>query len=323
MNLAMKRKIWTMQHEIGHGHTALKKWFVFIDTDTFVEWDNLLGLLENLDAAKQIYIGSPVWLPELEFAHGGSAYILSYGALEALNNPGSQDQKGPLYSQFGLNVTELCCGDEALARVLKSKGVTLKGYWPMFNGELPATVSFGRDLWCEPVISLHHIGGEDMQSLWQWIENWKVRTRSMVIITIFDNPYPCSFRKRRLRKHSANKKQHPLLFKDLFHYVAPQITSILEDWDNTDDSRKIYPANKASHTTFEHCKVACVADKFCFQFVYDGTTCALSHHIRLGRQRSPEENGTQRYISGWNMERIQDWTMKTNCASAHWVRSNP
>ena len=113
------------------------------------------------------------------------------------------------------------------------------------------------------------------------------------------------------------------MFKDLFHYVAPHFTSILEDWDNIDDSMKIYPTNKASHTTFEDCKVACEADKLCFQFVYDGATCALSYHIRLGRKRSPEENGAQRYISGWNMERIQDWTTKTNCASAHWVRSNP
>jgi hypothetical protein len=318
----MKRKIWRLQQEISDRHTAWRKWFVFIDTDTFVELDNLLALLEHLDAAKQIYIGSPVWLPELEFAHGGSAYILSYGALEALNNPGSQDQKGPLYSQFGLNVTALCCGDEALARVLKSKGVTLKGYWPMFNGELPATVSFGRDLWCEPVISLHHIGGEDMQSLWQWIEDWKVRTMSMVIISSII-PIPAPLEKDAFVTIQLTKIQHPLLFKDLFHYVAPQITSILEDWDNTDDSRKIYPANKASYTSFEHCKIACEADKLCFQFVYDGTACALSHHIRLGKERSPEENGTQRYISGWNMERIREWTMKNNCASAHWVRSNP
>ena len=119
------------------------------------------------------------------------------------------------------------------------------------------------------------------------------------------------------------KIQHPLLFKDLFDYVAPQITSILEDWDNTDNSEKIYPANKDSHTTLERCKVACEADKLCFQFLYNGTTCALSHHIRLGRKRSPEENGAQRYISGWNVERILDWTMKTDCARAHWLRSNP
>lgn len=57
-----------------------------------------------------------------------------------------------MYSQFGLNVSALCCGDEALARMLKSKGVSLKGYWPMFNGEAPDTVAFGREMWCEPVV---------------------------------------------------------------------------------------------------------------------------------------------------------------------------
>lgn len=203
MNLAMKRKIWTMQQEIGDDHTAWKKWFVFIDTDTFIEWDNPLGLLEHLDSADRIYIGSPVWLPRLQFAHGGSAYVLSYGSLKALNKPGSYDSEGPLYSQFGVNTTALCCGDEALARALKSKGVALKGYWPMFNGEVPATVSFGRDTWCEPVISLHHLGGEDMQRLWQWIEDWKVRTMSIVSSSSSHWFCSCFHRRGRLRNHSV------------------------------------------------------------------------------------------------------------------------
>lgn len=165
----MKRKIWKMRQEIG-----AKKWFVFLDTDTYIDWDNILELLGHHDAGDRIYMGSPVWLPKMPFAHGGSAYVLSYGALEAMNKAsGSGDPKQPLYSQFGLNTTALCCGDEALARVLKPKGVHLKGYWPMFNGEVPATLSFGRDLWCEPVISLHHLGGEEMQSLWDWVEDWK------------------------------------------------------------------------------------------------------------------------------------------------------
>lgn len=169
MNLAMKRKIWAMRDD----HNIRKmKWFVFIDTDTFVNWDNLLGLLDHLNPGKPMYIGSPVWLPKMPFAHGGSAYLLSHSALETLNDD-SQDDRMPRYSQYGLNTTALCCGDEALARVLKPKGIHLRGYWPMFNGEVPATLSFGRDLWCEPVISLHHLGGEDMKNFWEWITVWK------------------------------------------------------------------------------------------------------------------------------------------------------
>ncbi|KJX99068.1 hypothetical protein TI39_contig374g00031 [Zymoseptoria brevis] len=167
MNLAMLRKIRAMISD--------KKWFVFIDTDTFIDWDNLFTLLEHLDPDKRMYLGSPVWLPGLQFAHGGSAYALSSGALDALDYAAQSPQE-PLYSQFGFNTTELCCGDEALARVLKSKGVSLKGYWPMFNGETPATLSFGKDLWCEPVVSLHHLGDNEMYHLWRWSEEWKVKT---------------------------------------------------------------------------------------------------------------------------------------------------
>ena len=70
MNLPMKRKIWKMQQDMDQSER--KKWFVFIETDTFMEWDNLFGLLEHLDPAKKIYIGSPVWLRGLQFAHGRS-----------------------------------------------------------------------------------------------------------------------------------------------------------------------------------------------------------------------------------------------------------
>jgi hypothetical protein len=190
MNLAMKRKIWKMHQESRGGYGSSTRWFVFIDTDTFVEWENLLVLLSHLKDAKPIYIGSPVWLPKLQFAHGGSAYVLSYGAMKALNTPEKDDEEQQLYSQFGFNTTALCCGDEALARVLKSKGVNLKGYWPMFNGEVPTAVSFGKDLWCEPVISLHHLSGEDMQDLWQWLGKWKRMTISMVGLSFSLDHHP-------------------------------------------------------------------------------------------------------------------------------------
>jgi hypothetical protein len=48
--------------------------------------------------------------------------------MKALNTPEVDDEEKLLYSQFGFNTTALCCGDEALVRILKSKGVSLEGY---------------------------------------------------------------------------------------------------------------------------------------------------------------------------------------------------
>ncbi|SMR45876.1 unnamed protein product [Zymoseptoria tritici ST99CH_1E4] len=284
MNLAMLRKIRAMISD--------KKWFVFIDTDTFIDWNNLFTLLEHLNPEKRMYLGSPVWLPGLQFAHGGSAYALSSGALDALDFAAQSPQE-PLYSQFGFNTTELCCGDEALARVLKRKGVSLKGYWPMFNGETPATLSFGKDLWCEPVVSLHHLGDNEMHHLWRWSEEWKGKTMN----------------------------SRPLLFQDLFQFIAPNITSSMEDWHNIDERTAISPSRKFSHTSFGHCEEACEADQSCLQFVHDGETCTLSRHIRLGKARTPE--GTRKFVSGWNTARIRKWALTHECESAHWLRSNP
>lgn len=186
----MTREIWRVQRKPGNEGLASRKWFVFVDTDTFIEWDNLLELLSHLHAQDRMYIGSPVWLPGLQFAHGGSAYALSAGAMQALNSDDSDHPMMPFHSQYGFNTTALCCGDEALARALKARGVRLKGYWPMFNGEAPATLTFGRETWCEPVISLHHLSGKDMKQFWQWIEDWKISTKNAVSVELLWNLLP-------------------------------------------------------------------------------------------------------------------------------------
>ena len=123
-----------------------------------------------------------IWTLQLS---GGSAYVLSYAALKALNTADLHGHGDIFPSQFGVNTSALCCGDEALARALRPRGVKLSGYWPMFNGELPTTLAFGKDLWCEPVVSLHHISGEHLESLWKWVESWRMRTENLVYILIF------------------------------------------------------------------------------------------------------------------------------------------
>lgn len=182
-NLPMKRMIWNLQQSLKKEER--KKWFLFIDTDTWVEWDNIFELLGHLDSSDKLYMGSPVWRkPLLEFAHGGSAYVFSYGALEALNKPDSHTIGTPLYSQYGVNVTEICCGDLAVALALNDRGIGMKGYWPMFNGEIAATTPYGDDHWCEPVISFHHIGESELDDFWRWHKDWKAKTKGLVRHTI-------------------------------------------------------------------------------------------------------------------------------------------
>lgn len=70
MNLPMKKYLWQLQRNLGAAGLSRKKWFVFVETDTFIDWDNLFELLSHMDASRKLYIGSPVWLPDLQFAHG-------------------------------------------------------------------------------------------------------------------------------------------------------------------------------------------------------------------------------------------------------------
>ena len=52
------------------------KWYVFIETDSYIVWPNLVAWLSTLDSKKPWYMGSAVWTGMTSFAHGGSGYIL-------------------------------------------------------------------------------------------------------------------------------------------------------------------------------------------------------------------------------------------------------
>ncbi|KAH6706354.1 glycosyltransferase family 31 protein [Leptodontidium sp. MPI-SDFR-AT-0119] len=287
-NLPMKRMIWNLQQSLKKEER--KKWFLFIDTDTWVEWDNIFELLGHLDSSDKLYMGSPVWRkPLLEFAHGGSAYVFSYGALEALNKPDSHTIGTPLYSQYGVNVTEICCGDLAVALALNDRGIGMKGYWPMFNGEIAATTPYGDDHWCEPVISFHHIGESELDDFWRWHKDWKAKTKGL----------------------------QPLLYKDVYEYVADGFMEKREDWNNIEEVTRRLDA-----ATFEDCKDACEVDRFCYQFTHHGDKCDLAHYFRVGRVR-PAEVGKDKFVAGWHLGRIQAFMARKKCKTAHWVKSNP
>ena len=142
-----------------------KKWYVFVETDTYVVWSNLLQWIDkHLDATKSLYLGSPAALGSQIFAHGGSGYILSGVAMHDFigRNPG-------MVEEFDATVKDSCCGDAHLAKFLEEKGnIKVTAVWPMINGEKPNTLPFGPQHWCQPVMTMHHMTPEEVSTFWQY-----------------------------------------------------------------------------------------------------------------------------------------------------------
>lgn len=273
------------------------QWYVFIELDTYVNYDNLHRFLARFDPRRPYYFGSPVWPAKRKkktvFAHGGTGYVLSRAALDRLMARGrmfAENQHFPGTHLFGEDLSKQCCGDEVLAQVLRKSGVPLRGYWPMFNGEKPLTVRFGREHWCEAVITMHHLSEDDFTGLSQW---------------------------EKARSHPSR----PLMFEELFTMIQPHLQERADDWSNLSDDKVFKQANIAS-TSVDQCYSACLRDTSCLQYEHSGKECRLGYTIRLGQHQSPD--GDQKWTSGWMRDRIKAFVSANSpCQGAHFVHPNP
>ncbi|KAF2476704.1 uncharacterized protein BDR25DRAFT_278009 [Lindgomyces ingoldianus] len=269
-------------------------WFFFVEPDTYVNWDNVYRFLGAFDPDQPLYFGSPVWPPKKTvFAHGGSGIVLSHRALNKLITHG-QKYRGkygtPGAHQFGKNLSNECCGDEVLAQVLKECGVSLRGYWPMFNGEKPTTVRFGPEHWCEAIVTLHHLQEGDFAKLHAWEAS---------------------------RQHPST----PLTFAELFRYIEHSVQSQMDDWTNMSEDATFTTPHSAGES-FDNCLDTCLRDRKCVQYEHFGGTCRLSYTTRMGHERLPE--GNKRWTSGWVKDRIEAFkAAHSPCLGAHFVHPNP
>lgn len=138
------------------------KWYVFIEADTAVNWDNLRTFLNKLKSDKPYYIGSPTYL-DIEFAHGGTGYIISQAAMER-----GVGRHPDISLRYDKDVRGICCGDRMIARVMLDERVKLTKAWPMLNGEKPLTLPYGRNQWCQPVLTMHHATAEEVSEVWNF-----------------------------------------------------------------------------------------------------------------------------------------------------------
>ena len=145
-------------------------WYVFIEADTTIIWDNLRKYLDKMDPKKKLYFGSPTYIGNLEFAHGGTGYIISQAAMEVAVGGHKE-----LASKYDKTVKDVCCGDAMIGRVLLDEDIHLTRTWPMLNGEKPNTLMFAKNHWCQPVLSMHHLTAQEVAMVWNFEQERKAK----------------------------------------------------------------------------------------------------------------------------------------------------
>ncbi|KAH0287111.1 glycosyltransferase family 31 protein, partial [Aureobasidium sp. EXF-3399] len=206
-----------------------KKWYIFVEPDTFIFWQTLLVYLSNLDWTKSYYLGGEMQIGDVIFAHGGMGFIVSRPALESVVAQYQAHQRE--YEDF----TEgHWAGDCVLGKALKDAGTSLTWAWPIFQGDDVGNMNYNyTKLWCQPTVSYHHVSPSVIQDLFDFEKTWMSDTNNT------------SF----------------LRHRDIFKLFAlPRMNATRTHWDNfcTDDRG---PAD-----SLQECRAICVADKSCLQY---------------------------------------------------------
>ena len=262
-----------------------KQWFVFVESDSYPVYSNILLWLQTRDPAKPLYIGSENQIGPDQFAHGGSVFVMSRPAMEI----GAQyyaDHEDEL-NHWAANHW---AGDCVLGKTLRDAGVPLTWGWPLFQGGHPEKMDFtaekaDRKLWCTPALSFHHFAPGELQKMWQfeqsWIQAWLDKAREEKRWAIW------------------NDYSDILEYRDVFkNLVLPKIKEDISGfWDNLSPD---LVENELQHP-FDYCKHFCESQTNCLQFLSTATECKIStKEVMLG------EPGTDTQ-SGWMKDRIAGW----------------
>ncbi|KAF2638371.1 hypothetical protein P280DRAFT_404905 [Massarina eburnea CBS 473.64] len=271
------------------------KWYVFIETDTYLGWHNLLEYLSHFDATKPYYIGKHLYINDVEFGYGGAGFVLSNPAMRKVTEQRSVHVRD--YEEF---TATHWVGDCALGKVLEDAKVPLHRAFPHFQADSPATMDpttnkIDRNAWCFPVITYHHVSPTEIENLWRFEQAW-------------------------FSKHDVLLR-HRDIFKD---YVYPKIGASVANWDNMsadkeynahDHSSSKDPFESNAWKSFQHCHAMCESKKDCVQFAYDSGSCSISNAFRLGYAKP-----TERVQSGWMTDRVDDLflRMEGKCGITDW-----
>ncbi|KAK5045552.1 hypothetical protein LTR84_009170 [Exophiala bonariae] len=138
-------------------------WYVFLEADVYMFWDNLFRFLDQFNGQDMHYFGSATtgshgrW-----FAYGGAGMVLSQGLMKDLVGDGTL-----LSEEYQEWMLADCCGDAVLGyAILDKTGVKVEDLYPMFSGDSLEALGVSEPRWCNPLLSLHRMTADSLRSLW-------------------------------------------------------------------------------------------------------------------------------------------------------------
>lgn len=161
------------------------EWFLMLDDDTFVFFDNLKELLSAYNPDEPHYMGSnnmfvgcdgvSKWGQGPGFAHGGSGIVVSRGALKKMLSS---------VDTCIIKYKDCWAGDIRTALCLRDHGILVKDPGG-FNGNPPhEEYWFNRP--CQKPITFHHLLVSQIQKLY----NLDVRKKSVTMADVYDDWHP-------------------------------------------------------------------------------------------------------------------------------------
>ncbi|KAH7052286.1 hypothetical protein B0J12DRAFT_661161 [Macrophomina phaseolina] len=263
-----------------------KKWYLFMEADTYMVWTNLLAWLDRLNHTQPLYLGGRSYVRTLPFAHGGSGFVISQPALKRLH------EVEPIHREAWQSmVPHMCCGDAVLGAALLDADVPLTPSQPGIQSEPPSTIQWTADKWCTVALSWHHLTSAEVDALWQFEQDWMIE----------------------------RGKSTPIFFSEYFdRFVEPYLQPTISDWDNLSEEwvyngeREVVDeftaagsdVTRNAHRSASDCRNACIARHNCLQYSYEPDICRLSSVLVLGK---PDNNAAREIESGWLMKRIKSF----------------
>ncbi|USP76041.1 glycosyltransferase family 31 protein [Curvularia clavata] len=237
-------------------HRPSAKWFVFIEADTYLVWQNLVSYLRLFDATKPLYIGKHMYMDDVLFAHGGSGFVLSRPAMLRV-----VEQRDAHVARYDALAKESAAGDMLLGKILADVQVPLFSAFPHFQGDavtgLDGNVSkVERRPWCYAPVTYHHMREDEIRALWGFEERWM--------------------------RESDKLLRHADVFKS---FLLPRLRPKLDGWDNFSlDSIDSSSDSAAAVPSTADCEARCEANSACLQFSYETAAgnCATSTRVVLG-----------------------------------------